>query len=62
MTAYYFVAAPLMSLYLVIYIKAYDHEEKQRIQCLGYSHSHKQEMMYFQSEIHSREICIDVSG
>lgn len=34
---------------------------KQRIQCLGCSHRHKQEMKYFQSEIHSRAICIDVS-
>lgn len=34
---------------------------KQRIQCLGYSHRQKQEMKYFQSEIHSRAIYIDVS-
>lgn len=30
MTTYYFVAVPLMSLCLVIYIKAYDHEEKTK--------------------------------
>lgn len=61
MTTYYFVAVPLMSFCLVIYIRTYVHEGKTKNTGLGHSHSHKQEMKYFQSENRSRAICVDVS-